>query len=166
LSLYAVISGRVSSFVCLADWIAGVVVSPDLIPAICEVYQSQVKRVTRDDQVQTVNQLERKLSELQEEEARLGRLFITGQIGEEAYAQLRLEWNEKVANIQRKIEELDFNATQYLNDLEVALQSDQTTQFLGLQAPNTGDFHPIHFTSSACWCNITTGTTIEGRSNH
>ena len=58
---------------------------------------------------------------MQEEEARLGRLVITGQISEDAYAQLRAEWNEKKINVQRKIDELEFDATKYLDDLKVAL---------------------------------------------
>ena len=56
------------------------------------------------------------LADLQEEETRLGRLVITGQICEDAYARLWSEWNEKVVNVLRKIEELEFDASQYLDD--------------------------------------------------
>ncbi|MGB2965025.1 MAG: IclR family transcriptional regulator C-terminal domain-containing protein [Anaerolineales bacterium] len=35
---------------------------------------------------------------------------------------------------------------------------------MGLYSPNTGSFHPTHFTTSARWCNITTGTNSGGRS--
>jgi len=105
----------------IKNWVAGVVVCPDLIPQVREAYRSQLKRVTQDDQVESLKQLKRRLAELQEEETRLGRLVITGQIGEDAYARLRSEWNEKVMNVQRKIEELEFDASQYLDDLEVAL---------------------------------------------
>jgi hypothetical protein len=48
--------------------------------------------------------------------------------------------------------------------MEVALQSDQTSQCTGVHAPNTGSFHPTHFTTSACWCNIIIGTYYGGRS--
>jgi hypothetical protein len=105
----------------IGNWVSGVVVSPDLIPEIQEAYRSQLKKVTQDDQDETLNQLRRRLTELQEEETRLGRLIITGQISDDAYARLRSEWSEKVFNIQRKIEELEFDASQYLDDLEVAL---------------------------------------------
>ena len=80
--------------------------SRELIPEIRKVYRSQLKRVTQDDQEKLVKQLKHKFSELQEEEARLGQLVITGQISEDAYAQLRAEWNEKKINVQRKIDEL------------------------------------------------------------
>jgi hypothetical protein len=93
----------------------------ELIPEIRKVYRSQLKRVTQNDQEKLVKQLKHKFSELQEEEARLGRVVITGQINEDAYAQLRAEWNEKKIIVQRKIDELEFEATKYLDDLEVAL---------------------------------------------
>ena len=36
-------------------------------------------------------------------------------------AQLRAEWSEKLPHLQRKIEELEFDASRYLDDLDVAL---------------------------------------------
>lgn len=105
----------------IGDWISGVVVSSDLIPEIQEVYRSHLQKITQDDQAKTLNQLKRRLSELHEEETRLGRLIITGQISEDAYAKLRAEWSEKIFNVRRKIEELEFDASQYLDDLDVAL---------------------------------------------
>jgi hypothetical protein len=82
---------------------------------------SFIKRVTRDDKPDTLKQLKHRLSALKEEEAQLGRLLITGKISEMAYDQLRLEWHEKVLNIKLKIEELEFDASQYFDDLEMSL---------------------------------------------
>jgi len=105
----------------IENWISHVVVDAKRIPEIREVYQAQLKRVTQDDQAKSLKQLKKKLVELQEEETRLGRLVITGKISEDAYTQLRSEWSEKALNTQRKIEELEFNDSQYVDDLEVAL---------------------------------------------
>jgi site-specific DNA recombinase len=105
----------------IETWVGGVDVRNELIPEIRKVYRSQLKRVTQDDQEKSIKQLKHKFAELQEEEARLGRLVITGQISEDVYAQLRAEWNEKTINVQRKIDELEFDAARYLDDLEVAL---------------------------------------------
>jgi septation ring formation regulator EzrA len=58
---------------------------------------------------------------LKEEEANLGRLLITGKISEEAYDKLRSEWQEKTLNLSVKIEEMEFDARKYLDDLEIAL---------------------------------------------
>jgi hypothetical protein len=70
---------------------------------------------------ETVEQLQKKLANLQQEEAWLVRLQITGEISEETYKQLRLEWKEKVNNIQASIRELDFDTHNHLDDLEIAL---------------------------------------------
>ena len=105
----------------IENWISGVVIEQQCIQEIRETYQSQLKRVTQDERANSLKQLRKKLAELQEEEIRLGRLVITGQISEDSYSQLRLEWNEKTINVQRKIEELEFDASRYLDDLEVAL---------------------------------------------
>ncbi len=65
--------------------------------------------------------MKRKLLLLKEEKANLGRLLITGKISEEAYDKLRSEWQEKTLNLSVKIEEMEFDARKYLDDLEIAL---------------------------------------------
>jgi hypothetical protein len=80
-----------------------------------------LKQTTQDDREETIAELKRKLSALKREETRLGRLFMTGKINEDAYDQLRTEWHEKTLSLQIKIEEIKFDVTQYLDDLEVAL---------------------------------------------
>jgi DNA invertase Pin-like site-specific DNA recombinase len=105
----------------ISEWVSGVSIDSRLVPAIREMYKTQIKRVTRDDKPDTLKQLKHRLSALKEEEAQLGRLLITGKISEMAYDQLRLEWHEKVLNIKLKIEELEFDASQYFDDLEMSL---------------------------------------------
>jgi DNA invertase Pin-like site-specific DNA recombinase len=102
-------------------WVAGVAVDPERVPEIQDAYHSQINRVTRKDREKTLDSLKRRFSALKEEEARLGRLFMTGQISEAIYAKLRSEWYEKKIHTQLKIEELEIDLTQYLDDLEVAL---------------------------------------------
>jgi hypothetical protein len=46
---------------------------------------------------------------------------MTGKINEETYDRLRGEWKEKTRHIQMTVKELEFDATKYLDDLEVAL---------------------------------------------
>ena len=45
--------------------------------------------------------------------------MITGNLTEEAYEQLRHEWQEKVVNVQCKIEELELDLSRYLDDLQL-----------------------------------------------
>lgn len=102
-------------------WLARIAVSPELVPSIRQIYQSQIKQITQGDKVEMLFQLKQKLDALREEEARLGRLFISGKITEQTYDQLRTEWQEKSINLQVKIKELEFDASRFLDDLELAL---------------------------------------------
>jgi len=102
-------------------WLGGITIKPDVVPEIREIYQAQIKHTTQDDREETIDKLKRKLSALKSEEARLGRLFMAGKINDDTYDQLRSEWHEKTLSLQVKIEEIEFDATQYLDDLEIAL---------------------------------------------
>lgn len=68
-----------------------------------------------------MERLKRKLIALNEEEARLGRLFMEGKISEGVYDQLRGEWQAKTRTIRATIKELEIDVRHYLDDLEVAL---------------------------------------------
>jgi DNA invertase Pin-like site-specific DNA recombinase len=105
----------------VADWLDGININPDQVSGIREIYQNQIKKTTQDDKDVTITELNRKLAALKREETRLGRLFMTGKINEDAYDQLRTEWHEKTLSLQIKIEEIKFDVSQYLDDLEVAL---------------------------------------------
>jgi len=105
----------------ISNWLTGITVNEDAIPEIRKIYQAEIKKITKDDRTESLIHLKRRLSELKEEEARLARLMITGNLTEDAYEQLRHEWQEKVINVQCKIGELELDLSQYLDDLEVAL---------------------------------------------
>ena len=68
-----------------------------------------------------LEQLRRKRATLKEEEARLARLVISGKITEETYDQLRSEWQEKMLNLHLRIEEMEVDVSQYVDELEIAL---------------------------------------------
>ncbi len=102
-------------------WLDGITINPKLVPEIRDIYESQIKKVTYDDKASMLKQLKNKLSALKEEETRLGRLLISEKISEDAYDKLRLEWHEKTLSVQLKIQELEFDASRSLDDLEVAL---------------------------------------------
>jgi hypothetical protein len=102
-------------------WLQGIAVEPTLIPAIRSVYEAEVKKAATHDHDAKVNELHRQLSQLKEEEARLGRLFITGKIGEGSYNQLRAEWQEKLRNLELNLADLERDASIHLDDLDAAL---------------------------------------------
>jgi hypothetical protein len=96
-------------------------VDSDLVPKIQEVYHAQIQKVSKGDKADLLEQLKRKQVTLKEEEARLGRLVISGKITEETYDQLRSEWQEKMLSLHLKIEEMEVDVSQYVDDLEMAL---------------------------------------------
>ena len=96
-------------------------IEPDLIPTIKDTYNQQIKKATHDDRGTELESLQKKLASLENEEARLARLFVTGNINEATYTQLRQEWKEKSRNIQRMIQEMKTDTRMHLDDLEVAL---------------------------------------------
>lgn len=105
----------------IPEWLKGIAVEPELGPAIREVYQAEIKNKTQDDKSGKLQTLRRKLGSLEHEEARLVRLFMSGKINEETYDQLRGEWQEKTRNIKQIVQQLTFDSSQYLDNLEVAL---------------------------------------------
>ena len=119
----------------IPGWLNGITIDPETIPEIRKTYQNEIRKLTSENKEETINQLKRTLLILKEEEANLGRLLITGKISEEAYDKLRSEWQEKTLNLSVKIEEMEFDARKYLDDLEiaVALLASASTLFYRLE---------------------------------
>jgi hypothetical protein len=105
----------------LPRWLAGISVTPELVPAIQEVYQTQVNRITEDERENKLVKLNSQMKQLRAEEAHLGRLLITGKISEETFDQLREEWQEKVRNIQNNLIIMERESLLQLDDLDTAL---------------------------------------------
>jgi len=91
------------------------------VAIIQKVYHSKIKQVTHDDRDETIAGLKRQLIRLKDEESRLGRLMITDKISEEAYDQLRKEWQDKVQRIEMSIVELERETLVRVDDLDAAL---------------------------------------------
>ena len=73
------------------------------------------------DREKKLTQLHRRQARLRQEEAKLGRLFITGNIGEDAYKQLRIEWQDKVRHVEMQLADVERETSQHINNLDVAL---------------------------------------------
>jgi len=102
-------------------WLEGVIIPEDIVLDLRKTYQAEIKKHTQDDREESLSQLKRKHSELREEETRLARLVITGNLTQDAYEQLRNEWQEKTINVQCKIDDLQVDLSKSLDDLDVAL---------------------------------------------
>ena len=100
----------------------GVSVNPELIPSIREVYRSEIDQATtKKDKGERLIELRKQATKMKEEEKRLGRLYITGKITEDAYEQLHSEWQEKLRNIELTLAEMEREPTIHINDLDIAL---------------------------------------------
>jgi hypothetical protein len=102
-------------------WLEGITIEPEIIPSIREIYQKEIRKLTVENKEDNLAQLKRKLLLLKDEESDLGRLLITGKISKEAYDKLRVEWQEKTLYLQIRIDEMEFDASSYLDDLDSAL---------------------------------------------
>jgi DNA invertase Pin-like site-specific DNA recombinase len=102
-------------------WLKGISVDPDLVSAIRDVYQKEIEELSSQDRQGRLSELKRQVTLLKEEETRLGRLYITGKLTEDAYGQLHSEWQEKLRVNELNLAELEREATVHLNDLDLAL---------------------------------------------
>jgi DNA invertase Pin-like site-specific DNA recombinase len=105
----------------LPEWLKGIALTEDTLPYIREVYQGHIEQVAEKDHDTKLSEVNRRIAQLREEEARIARLFVSGQVTEDAYAQLRMEWQDKLKNIEIQKADLERTAAHYLNDLDVAL---------------------------------------------
>ena len=105
----------------IPEWLRGVGISPTLLPKIKDIYEAEIKTNTRENKEDQIERLKTKLAMLENEESRLVRLFMTGKINEGVYDQLRQEWQEKTLNTKAVLKEMEFDAKEYLDNLEVAL---------------------------------------------
>ena len=102
-------------------WLRGISVDPELVPAIRDTYTREIQQISQEDRESKLIELKRQGSLLKEEEARLGRLYITGKITEEAYGKLHAEWGEKLRINELNLAELEREAKVHLSDLDLAL---------------------------------------------
>jgi len=102
-------------------WVQSIQIDSKDLPAIREVYSTQLMKVTQNNRENRLREMKRQLTGLREEEARLGRLYITNKISEEIYEQLRKEWQIKFRNIELNIADIEREERIQLDDLEVAL---------------------------------------------
>jgi hypothetical protein len=105
----------------IPGWLRHISIDIERLPAIRNLYISQVSKVNAHDRAKGKADLERKIIQLREEEVKLGRLFMTGMISEASLKQLRSEWQEKVKHAEANLNALENDLASYLNDLDVAL---------------------------------------------
>jgi len=123
----AKIQGKKLRFPCkridhqIPEWINQITVDPERLSDIQEIYQTEINKTKKEDWKTKPIELKRKKSLLKDEEARLGRLFITGKMSEETYDLLHKEWREKLRQMELTLADMEREASIHFDDLEVAL---------------------------------------------
>lgn len=105
----------------IPEWLQGIAVDPDLVPKVREIYRAEIQEAASSDKGKNLSELRKQFTQVKEEEARLGRLFIGRKITETIYDQLRSEWQEKMRNLELSIAELEREPKLKVNDLDMAL---------------------------------------------
>jgi DNA invertase Pin-like site-specific DNA recombinase len=105
----------------VSSWLEGISINENRIPEIRAEYRNQVTRFKEDGLEVQSKKLKSQLSQLQGEESRLGRLFITGRISEASYNQLRLEWQENIRVVEAKLVSIERNIGAVVVDLDIAI---------------------------------------------
>jgi DNA invertase Pin-like site-specific DNA recombinase len=105
----------------LADHLRHVQIDADLLQPIREHYISEVAdklgRLRPDERTE----IERALKQINEEEARVLRLYASGLVTEENWKNLWAEWQDKRQRLQANLDLLDQKCETYINDLDDAL---------------------------------------------
>jgi len=105
----------------IGEWLHGITVDPAVLTQIRKVYKLQIAVTRNVDREEKIGRLQKRIRSLRDEELRLGRMVLLGQIGEETYDQLRAEWKEKVYQAEMDLKDLEQDIERFLDDLDVAL---------------------------------------------
>lgn len=119
--------GKITRFQCkvvdthFPDWLNKIKIDPDRISEVREVYKREIFSTTNEGRDDKIAGLKRMISQLREEEARLGRLVITGKMSEETYDQLRGEWEVKLQRVEKNLASMEREVRISIDDLDMAL---------------------------------------------
>lgn len=105
----------------IASILTSIQVEPDLIPEIRANYTDEIARkldYVRPDQR---SNLERKLKDVDDEEARMARLYAAGKISERVWDNLWAEWQDRRHQIQLNLEDLSQKQEYHIANLDAAL---------------------------------------------
>ena len=105
----------------LADHLCSVQVDVDKIPAIRDYYINEVAnklgRLRPDERAE----IERALKQIDEEEARVLRVYAAGMLTEENWKDMWAEWQDKRNKLRANLELLEHKCESYIDDLDDAL---------------------------------------------
>jgi hypothetical protein len=97
------------------------VVDPKLLSHVRDIYQEEIVQITEDDRDINLADLKRRVTILKDEETKIARLLILGKISEDAYDQLRIEWQEKLSLAKKTLMDMERETNRRVDDLDLAV---------------------------------------------
>ena len=105
----------------ISSWLEGIQVDEELLPDIQAIYRAEVQESVSKNRSEKATNLKRRISQLEDEEARLGRLFMTKKISEETYERLHKEWQEKITQVKVNLRKVEQDTGIHVSNLDIAL---------------------------------------------
>jgi DNA invertase Pin-like site-specific DNA recombinase len=97
-------------------------VNPDLLPAIRSCYTQDIAQKLGHLRPDERTELEAALKSIDEEEARMARLFAAGKITEAIWDNLWAEWQDRRRTLRSNLESMGVQQDYHVNNLDVALK--------------------------------------------
>ena len=105
----------------ISEWLEGIQIEEEHLPDIQATYREEVHQAVSENKSEKASSLKRRISQLDDEEARLGRLFMTGKISEKIYERLHAEWQEKATHAKVNLRKVEQDTTIHVSNLDMAL---------------------------------------------
>ena len=105
----------------IPSWLEGIQVNKELLSDIQDIYRAEVQESVSKNRSEKATNLKRRISQLEDEEARLGRLFMTKKISEETYERLYKEWQEKITQVKVNLRKVEQDTGIHVSNLDTAL---------------------------------------------
>jgi DNA invertase Pin-like site-specific DNA recombinase len=105
----------------IPGWLAGIQIPKALMPRMRALYQQHIAHLSGPNRDEQIAGLKERIRQLRAEEADLGRLLLNKRIGQDAYDQLRHEWQQKLNHKQQELEALQRETSVYIDDLDAAV---------------------------------------------
>jgi hypothetical protein len=105
----------------IPDVLAGIQVDPDLIPLIRASYTKEVARKLGHLRPAEREQLQQQLGQIDKEEARALRLYVTGKITEQVWNEMWAEWQDRRRTLRTSLEAAETQSGLHIDNLDSAL---------------------------------------------
>ena len=101
--------------------LAGIRIPQALVPRLKNLYRQHIALLNRQGPEEQITRLTGQIRQLRADESDLGRLLLHRRISEEAYDQLRREWQQRLNQKQQELDALQREASVAIDDLDAAL---------------------------------------------